>query len=82
MQVMKLVSGALTLTATGAAFAGPSIPLGEPLGFALGTALGDALGATLGIPLGDVSLAGSSVLLLGAACLAFGTYLARRKRQG
>ena len=86
MRVSKLVSGAAALGAPAAAFAGPTIPLGQPLGLTLGEPLGNALGAVLGTFLGTplgaiVPLAGSGVLLVGAASLAFGIFLARRKRR-
>ena len=86
MRVSKLVSGAAALGAAGTALAGPTIPLGQPLGLSLGEPLGNALGAVLGTFLGTplgalVPVAGSGVLLVGAASLAFGIYLSRRKRR-
>jgi hypothetical protein len=90
MRVSKVITGVLALTAAGAALAGPTVvPLGQPLGDSLGIGLGDSLGGTLGSTLGTflgtplgaiVPLAGSGVLLVGAASLAVGIYMSRRKR--
>jgi len=66
MQVAKLTAGAFAFTTAGIATAG--IPAGNSLGATFGTFLGDVL-----------PIAGSSVLLVAAATLGLGIYLARRK---
>ena len=68
MQLVKLVTGAIALGAASAASAGTTV--GIAAGVSAGSVVGDLL-----------PIAGSGVLLLGAACLAFAIHLARRKRR-
>ena len=88
MNRARLLIATLGLGSAGSALAGPTIllgqPLGRPLGLNLGHVLGDPLGGTLGtflgVPLGDALPTGSAVLVVAAASLALGIYIARRKR--
>ena len=72
MQVARIVAGSLAFAAAGVASAGTPV----------GISLGSTLGSVLGQPVGDLlPIAGSGVLLLGAATLGLGIYLSRRKRR-
>lgn len=79
MRIIELGVGAVALTVAGSATA--LVPLGQPVGLPLGSALGNFLGGALGTRLGDIPIAGSGVLMLGAVALGLGIVLARRKRQ-
>ena len=84
MKRARLLIALSGLAGAGSAVAGPTIPLGQPLGLTLGHVLGNPLGnflgGVLGHPLGDVLPAGSVVLVVAAASLGLGIYIARRKR--
>jgi len=72
MQITKLAASAAVLAVAGHASAGTAV----------GLTLGGTVGSALGLSLGDtLPLAGSGVLLLGAAMLGVGVYIARRKRR-
>ena len=71
MHIFKLGAGALAFAAASAASAGQTV----------GLTVGSRLGGAVGIPVGDLPVAGSSVLLIGAVALGLGIYLARRKRR-
>jgi hypothetical protein len=86
MNAFRLIAGLAGMIAAGAAWAGPTVPLGTPLGVALGeplgVALGLALGAVLGIPLGSVvPIAASGVLVVAAVGLGLGIWIVRRKHR-
>jgi hypothetical protein len=73
----RLIAGAVAALMAGGAMAGPTVTLGTPLGATLGVALGTFLGNRLGVPL---PLAAGGLLIVGAASLATGIWIVRRKR--
>jgi hypothetical protein len=84
LNVAKLIVTALAASAANPALALVALgtPLGDSLGQGLGiTALGAALGNLLGSPLASVlPLASVGMLGVSAASLAFGIYIAKRKK--
>jgi len=88
VKIRPMVAGSASLLAavSGAALAGPTVPLGvslgSPLGISLGTALGAVLGSALGSPLGQVlSVNGGGLLTVAAASLVAGILIVRRKKR-
>ena len=81
MKTQRWIAGVSAVVASGTALAGVStVPLGTPVGFTLGGALGVTLGDLIAVG-GVLPIAGGGMLLVGAASLGLGIWIARRKHR-
>ena len=81
MSLNRWIACASGLVVAGTAFAGPStVPLGTPVGQTLGIQVGTVLGDLIAVG-GALPIGGGGLLLVGAASLGIGVWIARRKKR-